>query len=472
MASKHQLLTVGEIARGGLGFVELALLQKNRFERVCAVKRPHAHFLGNRELVDLFLEEGRVAGLLRHPNVVPVFGVGEDVRGPYLLMDFVEGISLADLIKLTLRNGDLLPISLVVQVAIQAAEGLQAAHEFVSVEGVAMPLVHRDVTPQNILIGYDGVVRVVDFGIAKVLSAETPETTAVLRGKSGYMAPEQLRFLGVDARADLFSLGVTLFESLTCERLYAGGLDVAARKIINDPPPELSAYRGDCDPALERLLFELLVKDREHRIPSARVLAERLEVIATQLRKVGDWETLESFLSSELGQRRDTSRAELAEDVTNARRKSSRQARRGGFRVALMVGGVVAVLGTGMFALRGDTHDSDSAARVVNEAHGATLPTAGAENLTPEPGDETDRQSDLLPDPVDEPAVPQLSTDSSSMVPVEKAGEISRRSRGRRRPPFRRAQTGMARTSMMAAGRPNAAERNTAMRQGLEKELW
>jgi eukaryotic-like serine/threonine-protein kinase len=164
--------------------------------------------------------------------------------------------------------------------AIQIAEGLRAAHELRGPDNQHLELVHRDVSPQNVLVGFDGIVRVTDFGIAKVLGRASQTTTGVLKGKLGYLAPERLRFEEPDRRADLFSFGVVLFELLAGRRLYdSTDAMQGPRRILREPAPDIAEEREDVEPELVELLFELLAKDRAHRPPDAGVVARRLERI-------------------------------------------------------------------------------------------------------------------------------------------------------------------------------------------------
>ncbi len=409
MLASDRLLTVREIARGGLGFVELVVRQEGRFERVYAVKRPHAHLLADSKMVEAFVEEGRVAGLLRHRNVVPVLDVGEDERGPYLLMDFVEGVPFVALIQHATKQRDFLPLSVVMQIGQQAARGLKAAHELVGVDGTPSPLVHRDVSPQNLLVGYDGVVRVVDFGIAKVLTNEGDTTTAVLKGKCGYMAPEQLRFQVIDGRADLFALGVTLFEALAGVRLYkGGGIEAVAQRIIYEPPPDLSEHRGDAPPELEHLMYDLLAKDREHRVPTAAALIERIDAVLTILKESGEWEDLPSYLDTHLGTRRDAERASRADAIAQARDERTLTATTSKSRARWPI---VAALGAATLAAAGiafyfNTPDEDIP-RVATEPAPADTAANFPENeaeIEPEP------EVDPTPEPPRVAAEPAATT--------------------------------------------------------------
>jgi serine/threonine-protein kinase len=220
---------------------------------------------------------------LRHPNVVSVLDVGQDEQGPFLVMDYVEGVPASSLLRNAARSGTPNPMQVCLRVALDTAEGLHAAHELRDGEGRSLGLVHRDVSPQNLLVGFDGVTRVTDFGVAKAFGRTTKTATGVLKGKFGYMAPEQLRFEEPDRRADLFSLGVVMFELLSGERLYrsVSGMD-GVRRILHEPPPDIGEYREDAPPELVQLLFSLLAKDASSRPPDAQTVARRIEPILTR----------------------------------------------------------------------------------------------------------------------------------------------------------------------------------------------
>jgi serine/threonine-protein kinase len=275
---------VRDLAEGGMGRVELALREEGRFRRVYAIKRLHDQFLDDPDLRAMFLEEARIAGLLRHPNLVSVIDTGEDERGPYLVMDFVEGVPLSRVIGRGAATGEHVPAQVCVNLARQIADGLHAAHELTDLEGNPLHLVHRDVSPQNVIVGFDGVARLTDFGIAKAFGRAHRTTTGILKGKSGYFSPEQLQFEEPDRRSDIFCLGIVLFELLSSRRLYGGDDPVAAAKrILREPPPDIAEDRPDAHPMLVKLLFEVLAKDPEQRPADARAVAQVLEQIEMEL---------------------------------------------------------------------------------------------------------------------------------------------------------------------------------------------
>jgi serine/threonine-protein kinase len=263
-----------------MGYIELALRREGRFARLYALKRPHRQMRDDPAFAAMFLDEGRIAGLIRHANVVSVLDVGEDAEGPYLAMDYVEGVSAASLLERAAREGERLPLAFCIGVAAQAARGLHAAHELEAPDGRPLGLVHRDVSPQNLLIGYDGVVRVTDFGIAKAVGNINRTTTGVLKGNVGYMSPEQLRFQEPDRRSDVFSLAVVLFELLAGRRLYhETDVGATARRVLEEAPPDIGELRADVPPELGGLMFEMLAKDPALRPATAEEAARRLEAI-------------------------------------------------------------------------------------------------------------------------------------------------------------------------------------------------
>ncbi len=294
-----------------MGRVDLAVRREGNFERLFAVKRLKDEFANETDVREMFLDEARIAGLVRHPNVVSVTDVGEDAKGPFLVMQYVEGITAGELISK--REAQPLPMEVVLKIMIHAAEGLHAAHELCAADGTALQLVHRDVSPQNIMVGFDGVSLVTDFGIAKAMGRTSKTSTGVLKGKLGYLAPEQLRFEEPDRRADLFALGVVLFELLTARRLYKSreGTD-GPRRILTEPPPDLADFRDDVGPELVELSFELLAKRREDRPADAKIVSRRLEAILANVVATGESVDVAAFLERHFAQQRSDMRQRIA----------------------------------------------------------------------------------------------------------------------------------------------------------------
>jgi eukaryotic-like serine/threonine-protein kinase len=284
-----------------MGYVELVARHEGRFSRLFARKRLHPHLSSQPAFRAMFLDEARLAGLIRHPNATGVVEVGEDDDGPFLLMDYVDGVSVAQVLERLEPPERPLPLAFCVSVVAQAARGLHAAHELLGPDGAPLGVVHRDISPKNLLLGFDGWLRVTDFGIAKAKGNVEQTMVGVLKGNIGYMAPEYLSFREVDQRSDLFALGVVLYELLTRERLY-GGTDTSAiaRRILEEPPPDIFETR-DVPPELSALSFDLLAKDRELRPQSALAVATQLEEIGASLAAVDGPFDMVGFLERELG---------------------------------------------------------------------------------------------------------------------------------------------------------------------------
>lgn len=333
-------MELGVLARGGMGEVKLGMRQAGEFRRLVAIKRLRPEYADDPRFHDMFLAEARLAGLVRHANVVSVLDVGVDEGGPYLVMDYVEALTLADVLK-----AGAVPLQVALRIVREVALALGAAHALRGADGELLGLVHRDVSPQNVLLGFDGVARLTDFGIAKAHgTAQT--STGVLKGKVGYMAPEQLRFLPPTPRTDLFALGVVLHELLTGSRLYHGGdTGTVARRILDEPSPDLYEAVPDAPSALIELHFELLAKDPDDRPASADEVATRLGAVLDELVAGEGSLELRSFVNDAFAEERDAARAKVEALVALAETPAPRRARRGWWVAAialLALGGTAA----------------------------------------------------------------------------------------------------------------------------------
>lgn len=265
-----------------MGAVELVLRVEGTFRRLYARKRLLPSLRDDDELRQMFLEEARLAGLVRHTNVVPVLDVGVDDEGPYLVMDFVEGVALSRLMNLVRERGEILPIEIALRLAVDVAHGLHAIHETTDHRGGWLGLIHRDLSPQNVLVTSSGNALITDFGIAKAVDRSDHTRAGVIKGKISYTSPEQLRFERVDRRSDLFALGVVLYEAFAGRRLYANRAE-APHDILHTPPPELSDARAGAPSSLSSLVSELLAKDPEDRPATSAIVAQRLERILAEV---------------------------------------------------------------------------------------------------------------------------------------------------------------------------------------------
>jgi serine/threonine-protein kinase len=266
----------GEIASGGMATVYFGrLVGAVGFSRSVAIKQLHPQYAKSPEFVAQFLDEAQLASRVRHPNVVSVLDVVARDGELFVVMEFVEGEPLARLVRFS--KGPL-PIPVASAILVQVLLGLHAAHEATTESGEPLEIVHRDVSPQNLLVGVDGTAHVLDFGVAKAASKLHTTENGQIKGKLSYMSPEQLRGDAVDRRADVFAAGVVLWELLTGEALFArndpGATVTAILSGMIKPPSEL---RPEISRALEVLVLKALNHPREGRFDTARDMAIALE---------------------------------------------------------------------------------------------------------------------------------------------------------------------------------------------------
>jgi len=248
------------------------------FRQLVAIKRPHAHLVEDADFRATLLTEARLAANVHHANVVDVRdveAVGDSIQ---LVMDYVEGAALGDLIVAWSNGGPRVPPAVAVRIALDACAGLHAAHELRGDDGRTLGLVHRDVSPQNVLVGTDGIARLTDFGIAKCVETSKNETTrGTLKGKLGYMAPEYVRGQAIDRRADVFALGVVLWESLAGKRLFRGSNDAETiDRVQHAPIPRVSEI-ADVGNALDDVVARALARDRDARFATAEAFGATLQ---------------------------------------------------------------------------------------------------------------------------------------------------------------------------------------------------
>ena len=277
------------IGRGGMATVHLGrLLGPGGFARTVAIKRLLPNFAGVPEFVAMFLDEARLAGRVRHPNVVSVLDVVALDDEVFLVFEYVHGESLSALF----RAGRGVPVAVVVNAMCGVLHGLHAAHEATSERGEPLGLVHRDVSPQNILLGHDGVAKVVDFGIAKAAGRMQETADGQLKGKVGYMAPEQLLGGAIDRRVDVFAAAVVLWEALAGRKLFeAETAGLQMYRVLETEAPLLRTVAPGVSPALEAAVARGLQKRSADRFPTALAFADALEAAEAWVtpRGVGAW---------------------------------------------------------------------------------------------------------------------------------------------------------------------------------------
>ena len=282
------------IASGGMASVHVGrLLAQGGFSRTVAIKRLHPQFAEDPEFVVAFLDEARLAARIRHPNVVPTLDVVANDGELFLVMEYVEGEPLSALVRAALGGGvRLMPLEIASSILTETLHGLHAAHEATSDHGEPLGIVHRDLSPQNILVGVDGAARVLDFGIAKAISQSHSTRDGILKGKIAYMSPEQIIGQPLTRRSDLFSAAVVLWEVLTGARLFKAESDAASLHMIREMPiTRPSLLVPGLPPALDAVVLKGLERDPALRFATAEEMAEALEQAATPAtaRRVGTW---------------------------------------------------------------------------------------------------------------------------------------------------------------------------------------
>jgi serine/threonine-protein kinase len=295
IAREFDRYRIGEpIASGGMATVYLGrLIGPAGFSRTVAIKRLHAYLAAEGpEFVNRFVDEARIAARVRHANVVPTLDVVAKDDELLLVLEYVHGESLSRLRKMAGHAGERMPPQVASAIVVGALRGLHAAHEATSEDGAPLDIVHRDVSPQNILVGVDGVARVLDFGIAKAAGRLHETHARDIKGKLAYMAPEQVSGECVDRRSDLFAAGVVLWEVLSGERLFREEDALATMNaIFTREPPLLARTAPGLDDEIDTVLARALAKDASMRFTTAQEMARALEAALPTAsdREVAEW---------------------------------------------------------------------------------------------------------------------------------------------------------------------------------------
>jgi serine/threonine-protein kinase len=267
-----------EIATGGMATVFLGRARgAANFERIVALKICHPHLRKDEDFANMFLDEARLAAQIHHPNVVSTVDVGND-EDLYLVMEYVEGDRLSGLIRTASKKGQRLPLAITTRLMIDVLSGLHAAHELVDQKGDPLHIVHRDVSPQNILVGVNGVAKITDFGIAKAEARATVTREGQVKGKMSYMAPEQLSCRDVDRRADLYAAGVVFWETLTGRRLFRADTDAETlNMVLHGVVPAPSSVAPEVPPELDAIIVKALQREPGKRFATGAEMADAVE---------------------------------------------------------------------------------------------------------------------------------------------------------------------------------------------------
>lgn len=279
------LLLLEKLAAGGMAEVFLGRqLGYGGFEKKVAVKRILQHYAKNEDFKKMFQAEANLSAHLQHTNIAQIFSNGEVEGYLYLVMEFVDGRNARQMLARADKRKIKIPIELSCHLVSEVAKGLEYAHNFHDEKtGEKLDLVHRDMSPQNIMLSYDGAVKIVDFGIAKAASRSEGTRAGVLKGKFGYMSPEQASGMKLDHRTDIFALGIILFELITQRRLFASDDDLKTLNLVKEcRVPRPSKYNPSVNPGLDRIVMKALAKEKSERYQTAGALYEDLVRLMAQ----------------------------------------------------------------------------------------------------------------------------------------------------------------------------------------------
>jgi serine/threonine protein kinase len=310
---------IAELASGGMGTVFLARLGgAGGFQRLYAIKRLHEHLARHTEFIEMFLDEARLAARIHHPNVVPILEIGTTDAGYYLVMEYVEGDTAGHLFHCASQEEKVVGVRVAIRIVLDVLAGLHAAHEGTDDEGRSLELVHRDVSPHNILVSVDGVSRITDFGIARAASRLAVTRTGQLKGKIAYMAPEQARSEKIDRRADVFAMGICFWEMLARQRLFKAEAEgETLNRLLYEPIPSVRSVDPGIPRELDEIVAKALTRDLDKRYATAAEFSDALEEAARSLDLLASHREVAAciadVLAPDLSERRADLRAWLAD---------------------------------------------------------------------------------------------------------------------------------------------------------------
>jgi serine/threonine protein kinase len=317
---------IAELARGGMGIVYVALVRGPAgFNKLFVVKELMPQFALDPSFMSMFLAEARLAARLSHPNIVQTLEIGEERGRPFIAMEYLEGHNFQRIVQRAARRGGRVPLPIQLHVLMATLSGLHYAHELRDFDGTPLHVVHRDASPHNVFVTYDGQVKVVDFGIAKMEDASSERTrTGVLKGKVSYMAPEQTRGESADRRADVFAVGVMLWEALTGRRMWKAESEVAilhARLLHAIVPPRSIA--PEVPEALDEITMRALASDPRARYATAAEMRAEIDAYLREFRGHADAREVGAYVSQLFTEERAEIKRRIDAQVQELRRLRS-----------------------------------------------------------------------------------------------------------------------------------------------------
>jgi serine/threonine protein kinase len=285
--SQARLEIIGSLGKGGMADVALAKrVGPGGFSKEVALKRLLPEMAHDKNFVEMFLQEAKIAARISHPNVVQIYDLGWDGQRYFIAMEYVPGWNMSTIQKAARRTGQHIPIAVACRIALDLCAGLKAAHSSVDDAGKPLRIIHRDVSPQNVLVSVDGVAKLSDFGVSRAADSARRTKTGELKGKLGYMAPEQLQesYGPIDHRTDIFAASTTIFESFTAAPLFRRANDVdTMHALLHDPIPELRYLRPDVPRKVSDGLARGLVRETAQRTSEIGELHELFTDVCLEL---------------------------------------------------------------------------------------------------------------------------------------------------------------------------------------------
>ena len=311
---------IAKLGEGGMAHVFLAVAHGPiGFSRLSVLKVVRPHLAEDPEILQMFLDEARLAGRLNHANVVQTYEVGEEDGRYVLVMEYLEGQPLRALQRRTKENVDTIPLPLQLKILVDALSGLHYAHELREYDGTPLHLVHRDVSPHNIFVTYDGQVKVLDFGIAKAANSSQETKSGVIKGKVSYMAPEQFETGPVDRRADIYSMGAILWQTATGFRMWRGTTDAQVMFAVSHGQiPRPSEVKSGVPGELDRICMRALAVNPDDRYPTAEAMQKDLRAFASELSTAVSALELGAFVAKEFAQERRDLRDRIEQQLSRS----------------------------------------------------------------------------------------------------------------------------------------------------------
>ena len=309
---------LSELGRGGMSNVFLAVATgPGGVNKLVVLKALLSDLSTEAYALSMFMDEARLAAQLNHPNVVQTYEVGTEGDRHVIVMEYLEGQPLSGVVRRAAQQGSQMPLPLHLRIIINALEGLHYAHELCGYEGAPLQLVHRDISPQNVFVTYDGQAKVLDFGIAKATSASTHTATGIMKGKIAYMAPEQMLGGHVDRRADLYSVGCMLWAAATGHKLWKDVPDVhVMRRAIAGEVPTPQSVNPRCDDELNRIVLKALAREPSERYSTALELQHDVELYAESLGPVAKQKDIARYVTGLFSDTRAQLKALVEKQIT------------------------------------------------------------------------------------------------------------------------------------------------------------